>query len=502
MDPNNSEVKPSERLENVKQTRSSSHNRTVSYPFTSTSNVPHASTSQPNSNMVSFYGNWRSGVSTGFSQDPQVSQDKTDDGSDLKGKVESRLLSLWNNMKYGWTVKIKTNFSKESPVWLLGRCYHRKLSPTDSVEGSTEIGTDATAQQVAEQLEGEGLEGFKVDFMSRLWLTYRREFPLLNGSNFTSDCGWGCMLRSGQMLLGQALMCHFLGRSWRWTSDQTILSARTYQEDCCHRMIIKWFGDKPSFNSPLSIHQLVTLGEAMGKKPGDWYGPGSVAYLLRSAVIEASKENYEFDDLCVYVAQDCAIYLQDIKEQCTKPNGAWKALIILVPVRLGAEKLNPIYGACLTAVLSLEYCIGIIGGKPKHSLYFVGYQDDKLIHLDPHYCQEVVDVWQPNFPVGSFHCRSPRKMPLLKMDPSCCIGFYCADQNEFNSFRDTVQPFLIPPNAASNSEYPMFVFTNGKGSDAQVPSMRYSILETDERWVSRDVNDSDTDMECEEFVIL
>lgn len=62
---------------------------------------------------------------------------------DVEGKVKTRLMSMWNNMKYGWTVKLKTNFSKESPVWLLGRCYHKKCEN----ENSTELGTDVAFAQ-------------------------------------------------------------------------------------------------------------------------------------------------------------------------------------------------------------------------------------------------------------------------------------------------------------------------------------------------------------------
>lgn len=55
------------------------------------------------------------------------------------------------------------------------------------------------------------IQQIRSDIQSRLWFTYRRGFLQIGNTNFTSDRGWGCMLRCGQMVIGQALIFVHLG---------------------------------------------------------------------------------------------------------------------------------------------------------------------------------------------------------------------------------------------------------------------------------------------------
>jgi len=124
--------------------------------------------------------------------------------------------------------------------------------------------------------------------------------------------------------------------------------------------------------------------------------------------------------------------------------------------------MNSIYIECVKNVLKHPCCVGIIGGKPKHSVYFVGFQDDKLIYLDPHYCQEAVDVKQNDFSLLSYHCLYPHRMPFTRMDPSCAFGFYLRTREELNKFTSTIRSLVVPKN--QRAEYPIFVVSDGKAS--------------------------------------
>ncbi len=370
-----------------------------------------------------------------------------------------------------------------------------------------------------------GMEGFLEDFSSRAWFTYRKDFEEFKNSRLVTDTGWGCMIRSGQMILANALICQKLGRHWRWrTRTRQVLTVDDVEEELMHRKIIRMFGDtNDEAVSPLSIHQIMAVAqEAFGKNPGSWFGPSTTAHLLQKAV--SKFQHHELlRNLKVYVANDSTVYKQDIKDMCagarrrrseyrksgsvdslinfdeysildpneilvpqldpnqfytdrhsvphflpdssattephnirvenenfqkssatspTSPTGPggltvpsrrhpgrsssfpkgvlddWTPVLILIPMRLGRDdKLNPIYAPCLRSMLASENCLGIIGGKPKHSMFFMGFQDDGLIYLDPHLAQDRVDVFSPEFSLDTYHCHSPRKLNMSRMDP-------------------------------------------------------------------------------------
>ncbi|NXD26896.1 ATG4C protease, partial [Spelaeornis formosus] len=417
-------------------------------------------------------------------------------GTDEVEKIKSKFMSAWHNMKYSWVLKTKTYFSRSSPVFLLGKCYHFKTEGEYRALHSFQINTEISGN----------VEEFRKDFISRIWLTYREEFPQIKGSALTTDCGWGCTLRTGQMLLAQGLMLHFLGRAWVWpealemdSSDSESWTSSTVRKltasleasltaerdpkvpapprrrpatsdwdgnemrnELYHRKIISWFGDSPL--AAFGLHQLIEFGKKSGKMAGDWYGPAVVAHILRKAVEEA--RDPELQGVTVYVAQDCTVYSSDVIDRQRSWMGSGKAgtkaVIVLVPVRLGGERTNTDYLEFVKGILSLEYCVGIIGGKPRQSYYFAGFQDDSLIYMDPHYCQSFVDVSIKDFPLESFHCPSPKKMSFKKMDPSCTIGFYCRTVQDFEKASEEISKML---KSSSKEKYPLFTFVKGHSSD-------------------------------------
>ncbi|KAI6656832.1 Cysteine protease ATG4D-like [Oopsacas minuta] len=336
------------------------------------------------------------------------------------------MLNSWYSIKNAIPTKPKAQFS-DRPIWLMGVHYMDTNPPIKHT--SRQIGGKLDDSEILP----DHLIQFVRDFQTRIWITYRKNFSSLDRSNLTSDCGWGCMIRTGQMMLANGLISHRLGRDWR-LDDSDNRGIRQHIE------ILQWFLDIPGSEYPFSIHNLCRLGIVSGKKPGDWYGPSQVSFVLRDALCEAKHYHPEnFENLHIYIARDCTIYrsevaaLMNVNEFC--PNGdSNTAIIIYIPVRLGKDNFNQDYAHCVKQFLALPYSLGMIGGKPKHSLYFLGFQGDSLICLDPHVSQSLVKNIQREY--HTYHCPGPKKLSCHKLDPSATLGFYCRSYQEFLDFCD------------------------------------------------------------------
>jgi len=130
-----------------------------------------------------------------------------------------------------------------------------------------------------------------------------------------------------------------------------------------------------------------------------------------------------------------------VEELLTLSDRWTKALIVLVCLRLGTKHVNELYRHHLKYLFTMPSCLGIVGGRPNHSVYFVGSVDDHLYYLDPHVVQkyqplnvELKDVAEEERKFKSFHCVKPSSIPIDQLDPSCAVGFLINNQRELDEW--------------------------------------------------------------------
>ncbi|KAJ3068647.1 Cysteine protease atg4b [Podochytrium sp. JEL0797] len=275
---------------------------------------------------------------------------------------------------------------------------------------------------------------FAADFGARLWLTYRHSFPPIASTAYTSDVGWGCMMRSGQMLLANAFVFHLLGRDWRRDDD----TAGKQWDD--YVKIISCFLDSNS--SPYSIHRIALIGQQYDKNIGEWFGPTTISQVLR--VLHESHHSSDMK-LAMHVVSDGTLLLDELTATCSRRSEddggkpQWRSVLILVPVRLGLDSLNTVYHDSIKKYFAMPYCVGIAGGRPNSSLYFMGIEgDNHLIYMDPHFMRQTVELKDPASytptDLETYHCPTVRIVPITSLDPSMVFGFYCRTKEEVDQF--------------------------------------------------------------------
>uniref|UniRef100_A0A8C3KZW0 Cysteine protease n=1 Tax=Chrysolophus pictus TaxID=9089 RepID=A0A8C3KZW0_CHRPC len=263
-----------------------------------------------------------------------------------------------------------------------------------------------------------------LDVSARLWFTYRRKFSPID---------------------------------WQWEKHKEqpeeyhrILRCFLDRKDCCY-----------------SIHQMAQMGVGEGKSIGEWFGPNTVAQVLKKLALFD-----EWNSLAVYVSMDNTVVIEDIKKMCWSPpqssgtahssahlhrsalgrnrNTAglctgWKPLLLIIPLRLGINHINPVYIDAFKECFKMPQSLGALGGKPNNAYYFIGFLGNELIYLDPHTTQSFVDS-EENGTVDdqSFHCQqAPHRMKIMNLDPSVALGFFCKEECDFDNWCSLVQKEIL-----------------------------------------------------------
>lgn len=112
--------------------------------------------------------------------------------------------------------------------------------------------------------------------------------------------------------------------------------------------------------------------------------------------------------------------------------------LIVLGIRLGIEKVTPAYHAALKAALELPQSVGIAGGRPSSSHYFIGHQGDNFFYLDPHTTRHMLSPQPSAEDIETCHTRRVRRIALAEMDPSMLLGFLIHSKEEFEEWRKAV----------------------------------------------------------------
>ncbi len=397
-----------------------------------------------------------------------------------------------------------------------------------------------------------------------------------------TDAGWGCMLRSAQMMFAQAVRRHFTPKTSSKAMHSTLSNSnripswkrsKKTEDPWEVERIARWFADFPGHiefnvntgdedcseeygkgginNHWYSLHQMVAAGLGLGVLPGEWYGPTTACHVLRELnEIHCEKreelakkllipqtiqhpadgrnvsqnETLVCDMFRLHIATEGCIYLDAITKLMTKytsqnevqaevpetshplhppqkneiddplrallvndatsklsvrngRNNAEKdvtwdtSLLLLLPLRLGIQKIDSTkYGSTLAKLMAFPQSVGMLGGTPRHALWFYGADavnpgdeqdcggwyglDPHTVQMAPRGTQTLMDAGGSNddpkyqwdaqitetylqslhLSANASHFNHDRAIPLSGLDTSCALGFYIQDYSDFCQF--------------------------------------------------------------------
>ena len=382
-----------------------------------------------------------------------------------KNKLNSNISFGFNNKIQNWKDNLKYNFIRFN-------------SKFDMIKGKIHIYNKLYDTFI----ESEKNKFYK-KFNKIVMVTYRSKYrPQINKKNkkeYTTDCGWGCMIRSSQMILCRALYKIFKYNLKQNEKNQNltkilvpfvidnylnIIENKYYGIDNYINKL-KSFGknDIIEIDPPFSIHKICILGEKFGRTCGEWFSD----YELPK-IYDIINTNFDIIPNLSIIHFNSLVELGIILKRCFKEEIAnnennisnenndninninvinneniikiedknytmEKMGLIFISNRLGLNNVSPDYYPSLKKIFNCKEFIGIIGGKKKSNSasYFFGYYDNYLLYLDPHHNNISINKIDDNN-INTYINKTIYKFQFSSLKSALTIGFLFRNMKEFN----------------------------------------------------------------------
>ena len=337
-----------------------------------------------------------------------------------------------------------------------------------------------------------GIKEFNKNLNKILLMTYRskyrRQINIKNKYEYNSDCGWGCMIRSSQMIFARMLykifkqiyknqydsktltisvipyfMDDYIILDDLKGSDYLVLGLDSYINKL--KLFLKEKIEKnqykkseiQSIDPPFSIHKICIIGEIFGRTCGEWFSDFELPDIYEiinttfniipnlsimhfntnieiNKILEKCFEK-ENDDKNPNLFKNNYFIINQNEKYKLKKMGA-----IFVSVRLGISMISPEYFPSIKKLFECRQFLGFIGGKADSASYFFGYCDDSLLYLDPHLNQQS-DSYLDDKTKDTYINKTVFELDFKSLQCAFTAGFLFRNLNDFSKLIDFLKKY-------------------------------------------------------------
>lgn len=330
------------------------------------------------------------------------------------------------------------------------------------------------------------MEAFHKKLSSILYFSYKKNFPFIpnikSKTYCSSDSGWGCMIRSSQMILSRAIykiLKHLNKHKQTFSSKEDILDnvmtlfvEYPYMRNNIPKLYMNYIlkaMDVHQINSPhkkvmhiisvfppFGIKAICAIGEIFDKTAGEWFsdvnmprimdiinGIFNVIPTMKVFSFISSIVKHPIITECFSRNVDNALDPNDYIEDSNGKLYLMKCGVVFVSVRLGMLDIAEEYYPSILQLFECKQCIGFVGGKRESAHYFIGHNGENcLMYLDPHYAMESVFDNDDKEEMRKVYLN--KQVYLLKLQKLECaftIGFVFRNCGEFKEMIKWIEEY-------------------------------------------------------------